>query len=125
MTDRADGGILRGVELAQTCDGLLAILLDIEEPIHGDIKDIYARVEALGILLRSTQRLEGCGWFQTTLQECTSVLNLLCETVKTRRVASAIGQISELADFQNTLSLALASSTRYVLHMIQDSLLDN
>lgn len=129
MTDGAEEGILRVAELAQTCDDLLAGLLDIGESIHVDVKGIHARLQALGTLLRSSQHIERCGWFQTTLQDCRRVLSQLRETANTwpvscttdfleSRQPSAIGHISALADIQNSLSLALCSSIRYVFYTI-------
>lgn len=120
MASRANGDIVRGLELAQTCDDLLASLLDVEEPIHVDVKVVHARLQALSILLRSIQHLESCGWLQITLQECSNVLNQLCAMVKTRPVggASMIGQIDALTDVQNTLSLTSSLCMRYVLGMI-------
>lgn len=116
MTDQEDRDILRGAELSRTCDAILANLSDVGEAVDLDIKVIHARLQALGVLLRSTQHLESCGWFQIVLQECVNVLNQLHEEVKTRPVgcASMIGQISSLSDVQNTLSLALSLNIRYL-----------
>lgn len=115
MTDQEDGDILRGTELSRTCDAILANLSDVGEAVDLDMKVIHARLQALGVLLRSTQHLEGSGWFQTVLQECDNVLNQLHEEFKNRPVgcASMIGQISSLSDVQNTLSLALNLNIRY------------
>lgn len=114
MADRTDGDILRGVELAQTCETLLASLSDIDEPVHLDMKVIHDRLQALGALLRSTQHLEGCDWLQMVLQDCDSILKQLHEEFKTRPIGCAgiIGQISSLTDVQNTLSLALNLNMR-------------
>lgn len=127
ITTQADRDILRGAELSRTCDALAASLLDVGEPVDLDMKIIHARLQALGVLLQSTQHLEGCGWFQMVLQECGNVLNQLHDEVTTRSLgcASMIRQISSLADVQNTTSLALSLNMRYVLRAIENLSLHN
>lgn len=117
-TSETDGDGLTGVELAQTCDAIavLATLSDVEEPVNSDMNAIHDRVQALGVLLRSPQDLEGCGWFQMTLQGCKNILNQLYEVVKAQAAdASTSELISALADIQNTISLTVSLGMRYAL----------
>lgn len=122
-TSQADGDSLTGIELAQTCDALalLATLSDVEEPVNSDMKAIHDRVLALGVLLRSPRDLEGCDWFQMTLQGCKNVLNQLYEIVKTQAVDATTSElISALADIQNTISLTFSLGMRYALQANRD-----
>ncbi|EHK42494.1 hypothetical protein TRIATDRAFT_319912 [Trichoderma atroviride IMI 206040] len=125
MADQ-NGDRLSGIALAQTCDELLESLLDLEEPIHGDMKDARTRLKALSVLLRKIEPLEDQSFFQAVLGDCSEAMNQICATKNNQlacdtadftpsRQATIVKQIEALADVQNNISLALNLSLKQVI----------